>query len=200
MTRRYTGGCPGKPAPALHRPDAPAGSAVPGLRQFPRLAQWPVSDQAGSCATRHISTVQTCLLPPTAPPMPMRNMHAATLCAATHHADRLPETGRRVDYTRKAGRNSQRTTRFASMTVVRMEVPCCGGLEQAVRRALQDIGKFLPWHVVTLSIDGRVLRLIRQIQTIYPIYKETFLCVRQRPTRRGLLLRADARLRVFLRR
>ena len=43
------------------------------------------------------------------------------------------------------------------MTVLRMEVPCCGGLEQAVIRALQNSGKFLPWHVVTLSTDGRIV-------------------------------------------
>lgn len=44
-----------------------------------------------------------------------------------------------------------------SVTVVRMEVPCCGGIENAVKRALQASGKFLPWHVVTLSTDGRIL-------------------------------------------
>ena len=44
-----------------------------------------------------------------------------------------------------------------SVTVVRMEVPCCGGMEQAVKTALQNSGKFIPWQVVTISIDGRVL-------------------------------------------
>ena len=44
-----------------------------------------------------------------------------------------------------------------SLTVVRMEVPCCGGIEQAARTALQASGKCIPWQVVTLSIDGRVL-------------------------------------------
>ena len=38
-----------------------------------------------------------------------------------------------------------------------MEVPCCGGLEQAARTALQNSGKFLPWHVVTISVDGNIL-------------------------------------------
>ncbi len=41
--------------------------------------------------------------------------------------------------------------------IVRMEVPCCGGLENAVRRALQASGKFIPWQVVTISTDGRIL-------------------------------------------
>ena len=44
-----------------------------------------------------------------------------------------------------------------SVTVVRMEVPCCGGIEMAARRALQESGKFIPWQVVTISTDGRVL-------------------------------------------
>ena len=44
-----------------------------------------------------------------------------------------------------------------SVTVVRMEVPCCGGMEQAVKTALQSSGKFIPWQVVTISTDGRIL-------------------------------------------
>ena len=44
-----------------------------------------------------------------------------------------------------------------SVTIVRMEVPCCGGLEMAVKKALQDSGKFIPWQVVTLSIDGNII-------------------------------------------
>ena len=44
-----------------------------------------------------------------------------------------------------------------SVTVVRMEVPCCGGIEFAVKKALQASGKFIPWQVVTISTDGRIL-------------------------------------------
>ena len=44
-----------------------------------------------------------------------------------------------------------------SVTVVRMEVPCCGGLEQAAKTALMASGKFLPWQVVTIATDGRIL-------------------------------------------
>ncbi len=44
-----------------------------------------------------------------------------------------------------------------SVTVARMEVPCCGGIENAVRSALQASGKFIPWRVVTISVDGRIL-------------------------------------------
>lgn len=44
-----------------------------------------------------------------------------------------------------------------SLTIVRMEVPCCGGIEHAAKRALQASGKFIPWQVVTISTDGRIL-------------------------------------------
>ena len=44
-----------------------------------------------------------------------------------------------------------------SVTVVRMEVPCCGGIENAVKKALMDSGKFIPWSVVTISTDGKIL-------------------------------------------
>ena len=44
-----------------------------------------------------------------------------------------------------------------SVTVVRMEVPCCGGIEMAARNALKQSGKFIPWQVVTVSTDGRIL-------------------------------------------
>ena len=44
-----------------------------------------------------------------------------------------------------------------SVTVVRMEVPCCGGIENAVKRALMASGKFIPWQVVTISLDGQII-------------------------------------------
>lgn len=50
-----------------------------------------------------------------------------------------------------------RDNNINSVTVVRMEVPCCGGIENAVKRALMDSGKFIPWSVVTISSDGRIL-------------------------------------------
>ena len=46
-----------------------------------------------------------------------------------------------------------------SITIVRMEVPCCGGIEMAAKKALQASGKFLPWQVVTISIDGKILKM-----------------------------------------
>lgn len=44
-----------------------------------------------------------------------------------------------------------------SVTIVRMEVPCCGGIEMAAKKALQQSGKFIPWQVVTISTDGKIL-------------------------------------------
>ncbi|MDY6329127.1 MAG: 4Fe-4S binding protein [Lachnospiraceae bacterium] len=50
-----------------------------------------------------------------------------------------------------------RNNDIKSVTIVRMEVPCCGGLEMAAKRALQDSGKFIPWQVFTISIDGNII-------------------------------------------
>jgi len=44
-----------------------------------------------------------------------------------------------------------------SVTIVRMEVPCCGGIENAAKTALKESGKFIPWRVVTISTDGKIL-------------------------------------------
>ncbi len=44
-----------------------------------------------------------------------------------------------------------------SVTVIRMEVPCCGGIENAVKTALKNSGKFIPWQVITVSIEGRII-------------------------------------------
>ena len=49
-----------------------------------------------------------------------------------------------------------RENNIKSVTVVRMEVPCCGGLENAAKKALRQSGKFIPWQVVTVTVDGRL--------------------------------------------
>lgn len=61
-----------------------------------------------------------------------------------------------VDYSNKLT-DIIRMNDIQSVTIVRMEVPCCGGLEHAVKQALQKSGKFIPWQVVTISIDGKIL-------------------------------------------
>ena len=61
-----------------------------------------------------------------------------------------------IDYSEKLTQIIQ-SNDIQSVTVVRMEVPCCGGLEMAAKKALQASGKFIPWQVVTISFDGRIL-------------------------------------------
>ena len=61
-----------------------------------------------------------------------------------------------VDYSEKLTAIIQNNN-IQSVTIVRMEVPCCGGLEMAAKKALQNSGKFIPWQVVTISIDGKIL-------------------------------------------
>ena len=46
---------------------------------------------------------------------------------------------------------------ITSVTIVHMEVPCCGGLELDTKKALQASGKFIPWQIVTISLDGRII-------------------------------------------
>ena len=50
-----------------------------------------------------------------------------------------------------------RNNDIRSITVVRMEVPCCGGIENAVKTALHDSGKFIPWNTVTISTEGIII-------------------------------------------
>ena len=61
-----------------------------------------------------------------------------------------------VDYTAKLTAIIQQND-IQSVTILRMEVPCCGGLEMAAKKALQNSGKFIPWQVVTIGIDGKIM-------------------------------------------
>ena len=61
-----------------------------------------------------------------------------------------------VDYSEKLTEIIQNNN-IQSVTIVRMEVPCCGGLEMAATKALQNSGKFVPWQVVTISINGKIM-------------------------------------------
>ncbi len=61
-----------------------------------------------------------------------------------------------VDYTDKLATIISNND-IKSVTIVRMEVPCCGGLQRAAENALKSSGKFIPWQVVTISRDGRIL-------------------------------------------
>jgi Fe-S-cluster-containing hydrogenase component 2 len=61
-----------------------------------------------------------------------------------------------ADYSRKLTEILQNNA-IKSVTVVRMEVPCCGGIELAAKNALQNCGKLIPWNVITISTDGHIL-------------------------------------------
>ena len=61
-----------------------------------------------------------------------------------------------VDYTEKLTEILSEND-IRDLTIVRMEVPCCGGIQHAATEALKASGKFIPWQVVTISTDGRIL-------------------------------------------
>ena len=61
-----------------------------------------------------------------------------------------------IDYSEKLT-EIIKTNDIKSVTVVRMEVPCCGGLENAVKTALKNSGKLIPWQIVTISTDGEIM-------------------------------------------
>ena len=143
-----SGGCPGSAARAFTPKAAPA--AVPVESQ---LRQWPV---------------QIKLAPIRAPWFQGARLLIAADCTAyaygNFHQDFMknhvtlvgcPKLDG-VDYAIKLT-EILRQNDIRSVTVVRMEVPCCGGIEFAVKKALQDSGKFIPWQVVTISTDGKIL-------------------------------------------
>lgn len=145
-------GCPGSQSRALNHP-ATVQDAAPLAAQS-QLAQWPV---------------QIKLAPVNAPYFDgAKLLIAADCCAyayARFHNDFMsgcvtligcPKLDM-VDYAEKLTAII-RQNNIKSVGVVRMEVPCCGGIEHAVTTALQQSGKFIPWQVVTISTDGRILK------------------------------------------
>lgn len=143
-------GCPGKQFAEIKRENTPVVSG--DLSCVSRLSQWPV---------------QIRLIPANAPCFDGADLLIAADCTAyvygRFHEDfiknRITLIGcpklDEADYTEKLtqiiGYNNIR-----SLTVVRMEVPCCGGIEQAAKLALQRVGKDIPWKVVIISTDGSI--------------------------------------------
>ena len=146
-------GCPGIQARALTpAPENPAAAAAAG--ELPsRLAQWPC---------------QIKLAPVVAPYFDGAKLLIAADCTAYAYASfhekfirgRITLVGcpklDGVNYAEKLG-EIFRSNDIQDVTLVRMEVPCCGGLENAVKTALADAGLELPCKVVTISVDGRIL-------------------------------------------
>ena len=143
-------GCPGSQSKAISRPQPNDVSvAMPVSSQ---LMQWPV---------------QIKLVPVQAPYFENANLLIAADCTAFAYGNFHNEFIRnRItligcpkldegDYAEKLTAIIANNN-IKSVTIVRMEVPCCGGIENAVKRAIQASGKFLPWQVVTISTDGRI--------------------------------------------
>ena len=144
-----TGGCPGSRARLLCREEAEG--PVPAVSS--QLRQWPV---------------QIKLAPISAPCFDGAHLLVAADCAAYAYGNFHQEFIRGkvtligcpkldgVDYSEKLT-EILRQNDIRSVTVVRMEVPCCGGIQNAAVTALKNSGKFIPWQVVTISTDGRIL-------------------------------------------
>ena len=142
-------GCPGTHSRAIHREPA----VVRNESVTSQLSQWPV---------------QIKLVPVNAPYFDGANLLVAADCTAFAYGNFHNEFIRnritlvgcpKLDEGDYADKLTQiiSANNIKSVTVVRMEVPCCGGIENAVKRALQASGKFIPWQVVTISTDGRIL-------------------------------------------
>ena len=146
------GGCPGSRAMTL---DAQQESSAAGMnrRQVSRLAQWPC---------------QIKLVPPKAPFYEGAKLLIAADCTAYAYANMHEEFMKGkvtiigcpklddIDYSEKLTEIIAENN-IKSVTIVRMEVPCCGGLQAAAEKALKNSGKFIPWQVVTISRDGQIL-------------------------------------------
>lgn len=133
-----------------HKEDAPENVTMPA--QVSQLGNWPV---------------QIKLAPVNAPYFDGAKLLIAADCTAYAYANFHQEFIRgkvtligcpkldAVDYSEKLTQIIANND-IRSVTIVRMEVPCCGGLEMAAKKALQESGKFIQWQVVTIGIDGTI--------------------------------------------
>jgi len=143
-------GCPGSASKEIVRRETRPAAVV---KQESQLRQWPV---------------QIKLVPMNAPYFDGAKLLIAADCTAYAYADfhqdfikghvtliGCPKLDA-ADYSDKLT-DIMKDNDIRSVTVVRMEVPCCGGIENAVKTALQNSGKFIPWNVVTLAADGTIV-------------------------------------------
>jgi len=145
-------GCPGTQSKTIERKDCICNTPTPS-ENISQLRQWPV---------------QIKLVPVNAPYFNGVNLLVAADCTAYAYGNFHNEFIRNhitligcpkldaVDYAEKLTAILANND-IKSVTVVRMEVPCCGGIELAVKKALQTSGKFIPWKVVTISTDGNIV-------------------------------------------
>lgn len=153
MKHLHESGCPGSRMRMLEQPGEAGSNIAEPMRQAPQLRNWPV---------------QIKLAPINAPYFNKAKLLIAADCTAYAYANFHQEFMRgkvtlvgcpkldAVDYSEKLT-EIIRSNEIQEVTIVRMEVPCCGGLEMAAKKALQASGKFIPWQVVTISIDGKIL-------------------------------------------
>lgn len=147
-------GCPGTQSKTIHRENGcETACTATTSENKSMLSQWPV---------------QIKLAPVNAPYFTDANLLIAADCTAYAYGDfhnrfiknRITLIGcpklDEGDYSDKLTTIIKNNS-IKSVTVVRMEVPCCGGIENAVKTALQNSGKFIPWQVITISTDGRIL-------------------------------------------
>lgn len=146
-------GCPGSQPKAIahHTCETQPVESIPALQQS-QLSQWPV---------------QIKLAPVNAPYFNGAKLLIAADCTAYAYANFHEKFIKNhitlvgcpkldgVDYSEKLT-EIIKSNNIKSVTIVRMEVPCCGGLETAAKIALQNSGKFIPWQVVTISINGDI--------------------------------------------
>lgn len=150
-----------------HKP-LPCGCPGTNIKQFNRAAE-PETPHAQTAVSRLRQwPVQIKLVPVKAPYFDNANLLIAADCAAYAYGNFHNEFIRNritiigcpkldgVDYTAKLT-EIIKSNDIKSVTIVRMEVPCCGGLEAAAKNALMASGKFIPWQVVTISTDGQIL-------------------------------------------
>lgn len=152
----HTCGCPGTRSRAIPRAEQPSQEpcACSGAEEAPSaLNQWPV---------------QIKLVPVNAPYFHKAKLLIAADCTAYSRADFHDRFMKnhitligcpKLDMTDYSEKLSEilRCNEIQSVTVVRMEVPCCGGIEHAVKNALLSSGKMIPWQVVTIATDGAIL-------------------------------------------
>lgn len=148
-THRHQGGCPGSALRTINRTVKNA----PAQKSESMLMQWPV---------------QIKLVPVNAPYFDGANLLVAADCTAyaygSFHEDFIKNKITVIgcpklddaDYSEKLTQIISQND-IKSVTVVRMEVPCCGGIENAVKTALKNSGKFIPWQVKIISTDGKIM-------------------------------------------
>jgi hypothetical protein len=151
----HAGGCPGSKMMQFkaEQEENTAEQTSAGMRPVSRLGQWPC---------------QIKLLPAEAPFFDGAKLLIAADCTAYAYANMHEDFMKgkitvigcpkldAIDYSEKLT-DIIRNNDIKSVTIVRMEVPCCGGLQRAAENALRNSGKFIPWQVVTISRDGRIL-------------------------------------------